>query len=199
MPRKSIQSKDRVPKRLDFLTEFMTLRHLDTQDIADKLNITRTSVYCWFRESTDDVRLSYAIRIIEDEGFLLQIQLFREEKDLNEPFYTKVSDLSTENGDLRLRRLSFLPLTLRKYDIKIKDVTAKMGVNVSNWRYWMKNDDIFLSRIYQIADVCDLNIRFLITQKDLLENISGNRGRCLTEIHSTSVSDIAPLANVANS
>ena len=117
---------------------------------------------------------------------------------MTEPFYTKVADLSTENGDLRLRRLSFLPLTLRKYDIKIKDVTAKMGVNISNWRYWMKNDDIFLSRIYQIADACDLNIRFLITQKELLENISGNRGRCLTEIHSTSVSDISSLTGAVN-
>lgn len=199
MPRKSLSNKDRTPKRLDFLTEFMTLRHLDTQDVADKLNITRTSVYCWFRESTDDVRLSYAIRIIEDEGFNLQIQLFREEKDLDEPFYTKVSDLSTDNGDLRLRRLSFLPLTLRKYDIKIKDVTAKMGVNISNWRYWMKNDDIFLSRIYQIADVCGLNIRFLITQNELLEEMTHRHGRCLTEIHSTSVSDISKLASISNS
>lgn len=197
MPRKSTRTKSRTPKRLDFLTEFMTLRHIDTMDIAEKLNITRTSVYCWFRDSTDDVRLSYATRIIEDEGFNLQIQLFRDEKDLNEPFYAKVNDLVTENGDIRLSRLSFLSLTLRRYGITIKDVTSKMGVNTSNWRYWLRNDDIYLSRIYQLADVCGLNIRFLITQKPSDSNSSAKRGRCLTEIHSTSVSDIAPLANLS--
>lgn len=194
MPRKSTQSKDRMPKRLDFLTEFMTLRHIDTTDIAEKLNITRTSVYCWFRDSTDDVRLSYATRIIEDEGFNLQIQLFRNEEDLKEPFYAKVSDFLTDDGDIRLSRLSFLSLTLRRYGFTIKDVTSRMGVNISNWRYWLKNDDIYLSRIYQLADVCGLNIRFLITQKPFSGSIGGKQGRCLTEIHSTSVSDIAPLA-----
>ena len=194
MSRKSTQSKDRMPKRLDFLTEFMTLRHIDTTDIAEKLNITRTSVYCWFRDSTDDVRLSYAARIIEDEGFNLQIQLFRNEEDLKEPFYAKASDFLTDNGDIRLSRLSFLSLTLRRYGLTIKDVTSRMGVNISNWRYWLKNDDIYLSRIYQLADVCGLNIRFLITQKPSSGSIGGKQGRCLTEIHSTSVSDIAPLA-----
>lgn len=183
-----------MPKRLDFLTEFMTLRHIDTTDIAEKLNITRTSVYCWFRDSTDDVRLSYAARIIEDEGFTLQIQLFRNEEDLKEPFYAKASDFLTDDGSIRLSRLSFLSLTLRRYGFTIKDVTSKMGVNISNWRYWLKNDDIYLSRIYQIADVCGLNIRFLITQKPFSGSIGAKRGRCLTEIHSTSVSDIASLA-----
>lgn len=194
MPRKKTNTRSRTPKRLDFLTEFMTLRHIDTTDIAEKLNITRTSVYCWFRDSTDDVRLSYATRIIEDEGFNLQIQLFRDEKDLNEPFYAKVNDLVTDGGDIRLSRLSFLSLTLRRYGITIKDATSRMGVNTSNWRYWLKNDDIYLSRIYQLADVCGLNIRFLITQKPSADGSASKRGRCLTEIHSTSVSDIAPLA-----
>lgn len=164
-PKKKPEPTVKTHSRLQFLSDFMAATHTDAPQVAEMLQITRNSVYTWFNEKTDDVRLSQAMEIIDRKGYALNISLFRP-GDTETPLITDLKKLIDNScGKAKLKRMSFLFIALDRYNISIKTLVKEIDVRYTTFRYWCGNDDIMISRIFQIADVMGLSIVFDIRRK----------------------------------
>lgn len=174
--------------RLQFLTDFIAATHTDAPQIAEMLQISKNSVYSWFSEKTDDVRLSQAMEIIDKRGYVLNISLFRP-GDSETPLVTDLKKLIDSScGKAKLKRMSFLFVTLDRYNVSIKELTKAINVTYTTFRYWCCNDDLMISRIYQIADILGLSIIFDIKRKAGTrlpeeEGLQNKERKCTMRIH----------------
>ena len=168
-------------RRMKFLSDFMSALDITVVDMAKKMKVSTVSVFHWFNENCDDIRLSQAMDAIEMYGYVLNISLTRP-GDCVGPVMTDYQNL-VENidGTIRLKRMGFIFVALDRYDINIMDLVHRMGVQYSTWRYWCSTDNLMISRVFQIADALGLSVRFDIKKRQDNGHASEGR-RCIVHI-----------------
>lgn len=150
-PRVRAFQKDKYQlKNLKFLGDFMSAVGLNTTTAAEKIGITQVSVYYWLKK--DDARLSTVEKLIEACGYSLNIELVSTQPEESDNVI-----IIEKNHE---RRLSFLSDALSNQD---KEKVAKaIGIGFSTIYYWLEHDDMFISYIYQIAEVIGKKVKVSI-------------------------------------
>lgn len=131
--------------RLRFLVDFMKAAGLTTVKLADLMGVSRQAVYYWFVK--DDMRMSQIYRIFELCGYIIHFEL---QGEMPQSVLPVVINMSVVNPDGH-RRLAFLKSALERHSITRDRVAEKIGVGKSTVYNWFKEDDCFISYVYDIA------------------------------------------------
>ena len=149
---------------LKFLTDFMEETGLTTASVAELLGISRQAVYYWFKK--DDVKISMIYNLFEAYGYKIEFDLIKERAADGEPARV---EMAVERKQTTGKRLEFLASALKRYNIYREDISPKMGIGNTTIYYWLSHDDVFISYIYQLAEVAGLRLSIKITpNKDIM-------------------------------
>ena len=149
---------------LKFLTDFMEETGLTTASIAELVGISRQAVYYWFKK--DDVKISMIYNLFEAYGYKIEFDLIKERAADGEPARV---EMAVERKQTTGKRLEFLASALKRYNIYREDISPKMGIGNTTIYYWLSHDDVFISYIYQLAEVAGLRLSIKITpNKDIM-------------------------------
>ena len=149
---------------LKFLTDFMEETGLTTAAIAEMVGISRQAVYYWFKK--DDVKISMIYNLFEAYGYKIEFDLIKERAADGEPARV---EMAVERKQTTGKRLEFLASALKRYNIYREDISPKMGIGNTTIYYWLSHDDVFISYIYQLAEVAGLRLSIKITpNKDIM-------------------------------
>ena len=150
--------------RLKFLTDFMEETGLTTASVAELVGISRQAVYYWFKK--DDVKISMIYNLFEAYGYKIEFDLIKERAADGEPARV---EMAVERKQTTGKRLEFLASALKRYNIYREDISPKMGIGNTTIYYWLSHDDVFISYIYQLAEVAGLRLSIKITpNKDIM-------------------------------
>lgn len=61
------------------------------------------------------------------------------------------------------KNLEFLASALKRYNINREEIQPKMGLGRTTIYYWLSHDDVFISYIYQLAEIAGLKVSIKIT------------------------------------
>ena len=143
---------------LKFLTDFMEETGLTTASVAELVGISRQAVYYWFKK--DNVRISMIYKLFEAYGYKIEFDLIKDRPTEGEP--AKV-EMEVEREKKTGKKLEFLASALKRYNIYREDISPKMGIGNTTIYYWLSHDDVFISYIYQLAEVAGLRVSIKIT------------------------------------
>ena len=143
---------------LKFLTDFMEETGLTTASVAELVGISRQAVYYWFKK--DNVRISMIYKLFEAYGYKIDFDLIKDRPTEGEP--AKV-EMEVEREKKTGKKLEFLASALKRYNIYREDISPKMGIGNTTIYYWLSHDDVFISYIYQLAEVAGLRVSIKIT------------------------------------
>ena len=154
-------------KKLKFFTDFLATEGITMEQAALAVDKTRPSISHWI--AVDDARLSQLQTIIESFGYEFEIFLTREEDEGIGDKKIAVDDfIALNREDYHPKRLTFLTLALRRYDIGKVELARRIGVQYTAVRYYWAQDDITISTLMKIVEVCDFSIRISIKKKSLI-------------------------------
>lgn len=71
--------------------------------------------------------------------------------------------MEVERESMTGKRLEFLASALKRYNIYREEISPKMGIGTTTIYYWLSHDDVFISYIYQLAEVAGLKVSIKIT------------------------------------
>lgn len=142
---------------LRFLVDFMDEMGAGTTEVAEKLGLSRVSIYYWLRQ--DDAKISAICKVFEAYGYNIAFSL---EKDRPTGEAQVSMNIKRPVGD---KRLSFLDDALNRYRINRGELLKKLQLGATTLCYWMKADDIYMSYIYKIAEASGLVLTIDITPK----------------------------------
>ena len=149
---------------LKFLTDFMEETGLTTASVAELVGISRQAVYYWLKK--DDVKISMIYNLFEAYGYKIEFDLIKERAADGEPARV---EMAVERKQTTGKRLEFLASALKRYNIYREDISPKMGIGNTTIYYWLSHDDVFISYIYQLAEVAGLRLSIKITpNKDIM-------------------------------
>ena len=157
-------SDDRQP-RLQFLAEFMRTLGDSGAEVARILGITRGAVAQWFR--SDDVKLSYCSTYMASKGYDLILTLTEKVVKTDSDSVSIVIERKmpeVESGDCV--RLAFLQVAMAKHGITKLDIAKALDVKYNTVRHWFVEDNIYVSHIFNIADLYGLQVCISIKPKD---------------------------------
>lgn len=153
-------------KRLQFMTDFLSAAHIEYNDIAAFLGISRVAVSHWF--AVDDMKLSQVFDIIEHYGFTLRLTMSGNvDSAVDRTVDVEPEDVEVlQDGRYRLRRMSFLSFALRECGVTKKELATRMNLNYSSLRWMFNTDSMMISRLFQAAEALDCSVRFDIDPKE---------------------------------
>ena len=143
---------------LKFLTDFMEETGLTTASVAELVGISRQAVYYWFKK--DNVRISMIYKLFEAYGYRIEFDLIKERPTEGEP---AMVEMKVEREKKSGKKLEFLASALKRYNINREEIQPKMGIGTTTIYYWLSHDDVFISYIYQLAEVARLKVSIKIT------------------------------------
>ena len=145
-------------KYLKFVYAFMKQIGITEKDAAEKTGIVRQTIYHWFGK--DDAMLSSIEKLINACGYKLTFSLEKKSHELGDAIVTinQKEEPAADNS----KRLDFLAKALDRYGIQRKEAAEKLGLGYTALYYWFRNDDVFISYIYKIADLYGLKVKIKI-------------------------------------
>ena len=148
--RKKLQSSKYNLKNLKFLGDFMTTLGLSTTVAAEKAGLTQVSVYYWLKK--DDAHYSSVERLINAWGYRLKMELVS-------PDDVQTSIVVIDQPDER--RLAFLERAIAQADRA--ELQKQLGIGGTTIYYWLSHDDIFISHIFNIAEILGKKVKVTIS------------------------------------
>lgn len=156
-------------RKMKFFTDFLSADNLSLEEAANIIGMTRPSISHWI--SVDDARLDLVQDIIEARGYEFEIFLSREDEEVDGSKRISIDDFITLNKDeYRPKRLSFLTLALKRYDIGKTELAKSLGIGYTCVRYWFSSDTILLSNLFAVCEAWNLSIRISLRKKSVQEN-----------------------------
>lgn len=182
-------------RRLAFLDSFMAMQGLTITEMARILGFSVPA--CRHQLNVvDDIKLSYAEELIEHFGYKLNVFLTRERpEDIGtDKVSINVEDYVLMPGEQYVpNRLAFLDIAMKRYGITKTMLANLMNVNVTSVRHFFISQDIYWSRLIQIARVCDfsihVSIRPMVSENEKLKNAEGKRFY-ITEIENKKIIEL---------
>lgn len=190
-------------QRLTILRQFMNVLHIRESDAAAALGCSPITIGRWFRPSIDDCALSQAQRICSAFGHFLEVSYT--DDPLDEAAHRVVQN-QAGSSEIIIRapkprpvipqgwrpkkpaedlggeqRLAFIIAAINNRGISRKEFADKMNLSTITVDYMFRNDDVQISRIFQIAEVLGASVRFTI-HPDIAK---ANRDRrwCMYDMH----------------
>ena len=152
--------------RLLFLKQFMAAMDITINDAADIVGCTRHTISRWLLPSYDDAPLSSVMSLFDGCGYELDFVLTKEhDAGLDEDIQWRRRNRAQFKAD----RLAFLSRMMMKYNITSHALGEKLGLYYTTVDHMFRANDMMVSRIYRIADACDMNI--FITVKPAEANV----------------------------
>ena len=148
------------PKRLDFLRALLRASGVTLNELADHFNVSRVTVGNWFK--VDDIRLSLAEEICEYCGYSLNLSLCRSPYEQDAP----VHHLGRRAMQFERRHLPFLCVAMAREHVTSQEIANRLGLYYTTVHRWFDKNDMFLSRVEEVADVLDLSVRIDVTPLD---------------------------------
>lgn len=145
-------------KNLKFVDAFIKQIGLTEKTAAEKAGIVRQTIYHWFGK--DDAMLSSIENLINACGYKLTFSLEKKSHEVGDAIVT-INQKETPASE-EAKRLDFLAKTLDSYGIQRKEAAEKLGLSYTALYYWFRNDDVFISYIYKIADLYGLKVKIKI-------------------------------------
>lgn len=142
---------------LKFLVDFMDEMGLTTTSVAEKVGLSRQSVFYWLDK--DEAKLSAVDNVFKAFGYKLTFDF---EKIRTEGTASITMNVRKEEEVSDGRLLSFLDNALNRYRIDRASVCEAIGIGKTTIYYWLTHDDIFVSYIFKIADAAGLKVKICI-------------------------------------
>lgn len=158
--------KNSDDKRLDFLRFFMDSNGLTYDDVGDMIGMTKSGVCTMFSNEVDDARLSMVFALARKCGYKLDIIVTKADDKNNRPMKVNVDNYIHLAKGYVPDDLAFLSLALAKYKITKTELAKRLDIHVKSVNKFFHNQDMSVSRLLQIASVCNFDIRFEYTQLD---------------------------------
>lgn len=141
-------------KYTKFVHAFIGQTGKTLEQIADEAGITRQTIYHWFNK--DEAKISSIINFIERCGYKISFCLKPTNNEVGDALVTINRKEAPETTGTK--KLSFLNEAFNIYNISRKDTAALLGISYTALYYWFKNDDVFISYIYKMAEANDLKL-----------------------------------------
>ena len=161
-PRTKTPNSESTGKKMGFFVDLLNLSHISYDNAAALAGMSKSCIYYWI--TVDNAKLSQVMNVIEGLGYSLRIILSRNEGDDAKITPVDINDLLMSNN-CKPKRLSFLTIALVKYAISKKDLASRLNVTNKTIGYYFSQDDILISRIFDIAKACDLSVNFDIVKR----------------------------------
>lgn len=134
--------------RLRFLSSFLRSQGLLHEDAARMLGMSRVGFGHYF--IVDDMLLSVAQRVVNLQGYDLAINFVHKGEIIE-------SCIGPE------ARLAFLDEMRRALHLTKTELASSLNIGYSAVRHWFQNDDIYISRIFQLSEALGLDLDISIT------------------------------------
>lgn len=149
-------------KYLQFINSFISQSGNTIESAAKKAGITRQTINHWF--NLDDAKISSIINFVEKLGYNITFSLRPSTSEVGDALVSiNRKDVPPTEGS---KKLSFLDEAFNLYGISRKDTAAMLGLGYTALYYWFKNDDVFISYIYKMAEKNNLKLVIKIDQKE---------------------------------
>lgn len=145
-------------KYLQFVHAFIRQTGKTLEQIAEEAGITRQTIYHWFNK--DDAKISSIINFIEKCGYKVSFSLKPATNNVGDALVTINRKEAPETSGTQ--RLSFLNDAFNVYNISRKNTAEMLGIGYTALYYWFKNDDVFMSYIYKMAEANGLKLTIKI-------------------------------------
>lgn len=133
-------------KRLQFLLNIMVANNISKYELARIMGTSPQNIFKYLQR--DDMKLSYAQKIMSELGYELRVRLYKEGDKSRKVMH----DLEKLYGKDGVHRIAFLAVALYENGISKRDVAQRLGLNPSGVFRWFSVDDIAISHIYAIAE-----------------------------------------------
>lgn len=163
-PKKRVQSKwyQYPGVNLRFLLDFMKALGLNTESLCKPTGQPPQSFRIQLKR--DDMKLSKAKRLIEANGYKLEIRLIpKETKQDSEGYIVTLPRIIKKNDNPK--NLDFLKDFIASRGESQYVLADKLGVTQGAVFAWFNTDDILISYIIKIKEAYDVNLEFRITEK----------------------------------
>ena len=164
-----------------FLEEFLSAMNITINDAASATGSSRMTVARWLKRSYDDAPLSSMLTLFEAYGYSLEFTLSR---DIEKGYEEEVQWQRRNRAKFKADRLAFLTRMMLRYDISSQELAGKLNLYYTTIDHMFRANNLMISRIYRIADVCDMNVFITIKPKDL----QYEEGQCYCVTNMTIVS-----------
>lgn len=141
---------------LKFLVDFMDEMGLTTTSVAEKVGLSRQSIFYWLDK--DEAKLSAIDNVFKAFGYKLSFDFEKIRPEGTASITMNVRKEEESDG----RLLSFLDSALNRYHIDRASVSEALGIGKTTIYYWLTHDDIFVSYIFKIAEAADLKVKICI-------------------------------------
>ncbi len=148
------------PKRLDFLRALLRASGITLNELADHFNVSRVTVGNWFK--VDDIRLSRAKEICEYCGYSFSLSICRSPYEQDAP----VHHLGRRAMQYERRHLPFLCVAMAREHVTSQEIANRLGLYYTTVHRWFDKNDMFLSRVEDVADVLDSSVLIDVTPLD---------------------------------
>ena len=164
-----------------FLEEFLSAMNITINDAASATGCSRMTVARWLKRTYDDAPLSSMLTLFEAYGYSLEFTLSR---DIEKGYEEEVQWQRRNRAKFKADRLAFLTRMMLRYDISSQELAGKLNLYYTTIDHMFRANNLMISRIYRIADVCDMNVFITIKPKDL----QYEEGQCYCVTNMTIVS-----------
>lgn len=143
--------------------EFMTQMGLSTKTVAEAIGITPTGVRRWLQ--VDDMMVSNLYKVADAYGYDIKIKLVPLKKE-----NTEDSGIEIQMGNRPTKRLGFIDVAMKQSRVPRSELAARLGITPAGMRFWMHNDDTFMSWIYKVAEALDMKVAITFSPKEQKQN-----------------------------
>lgn len=151
-------------KKLDWFFAFLGMIHVSMEEAANILNYRRNTIQYW--KQTDDVNLSLIMKIVDALGFYLDIKIWRGDSWEEVSTITKREMSRLVPGKREPHCLAPLVAAMCLYDFTAFRLAKMMNLWVTTVRYWLDQDDIAISRLFEIVEAMDCHLMIRVIKKD---------------------------------
>lgn len=157
---KKTPETDKIPNRLDFLFDAMSVLGMTCEDAGRVIGISSSAVSYW--RAVQDCRLSQAEAVLASRGLSLS---FAYVLPGGTPMRITAEDLNIDSdGNITVSSIAFIGVALRAVGMTWSELCQRLHVDQSTSRYW-KRSSIMISRIWEIAEVCGFDIDIRVEKK----------------------------------
>ncbi len=149
--------------KMRFLAEFLGAMSITIIDAAKATGMSRMTVARWLKPTYDDAPISSLETLFNAYGYTMTIKLSNKDTAL---LPQEQPQPSSTRGRHQAVRLSFLAQMMDMCGITSKDLADKLGLYYTSVDHMFRADNAMMSRIFQIAEVCNMDIRIAVEPQD---------------------------------
>lgn len=146
-------------QNLKFIGEFLEVNYLSTPMIAEKMGISRQSVYYWLKK--DDMMISTIYALFDAYGMKIRFEL--KEPGVKE----SALKIPVSGATSKKPNIGFFEAYLKRNGLKRIQVAELLGVKKCTVDHWFQFDDCFFSYICKFAQLNGLEMKYSVTHKNI--------------------------------